>query len=518
MAATPTVANPVLPGCHPDPSICRVGEDYYLVTSTFEYLPGLPVMRSRDLVSWETIGHVIDREGMLDYTGIPSSGGLYAPTIRHDGERFWLVCTHVDPAEESRFGNFLVTATDPAGPWSDPVWLDADGIDPSVVFDDDGRVWMHGTRLARQQEWHDQTEVWVREFSRESMSLVGEEHLVWRGALHGAVWAEGPHLYAIDGRWYLVAAEAGTAFHHAVCVARAEAVTGPYEGSRGNPVITHRHLGTRSDVIGVGHADLVTAPDGSWLAVLLAMRTSDGEHYPLGRETFLCPVEFEDGWPIFAPGMGRLPREVEVPWVDELPADGSWQPDSRAGGSVPASDPRWTGIRALPSTVATVRDDAWVLPVRRASLRELEPVSFLGLRQQHADVDAEVELDVSALAEGESAGFVLRQSERDHAVVSVTRSAAGLEVSAVHVRGGEERVLASARAVEGDVVRLGVRARGDDYDLVADDAVVARVDARELDSASTGGFLGVWFGVVATSHGAAASGEVRVLDSSYVPA
>ena len=126
--------NPILPGCHPDPSICRVGDDYYLVTSTFEYLPGLPILRSHDLVRWETIGHAIDRPGMLDFDGIRSAGGLYAPTIRHDGERFWIVCTLVDPQDETRGGNFLITATDAAGPWSDPIRLDVDGIDPSVAF------------------------------------------------------------------------------------------------------------------------------------------------------------------------------------------------------------------------------------------------------------------------------------------------------------------------------------------------------------------------------------------------
>ena len=155
-----TAPNPVLPGCYPDPSICRVGEDYYLVTSTFEYFPGLPVFHSRDLGSWEQLGHVVDRADQLNFDGIASSGGLYAPTIRHHDGMFWVVCTLVDQQDESRGGNFLMTATDPAGPWSGPVWLDAEGIDPSIFFDDDGRAWLHGTRRAREPQWPDQTEVW----------------------------------------------------------------------------------------------------------------------------------------------------------------------------------------------------------------------------------------------------------------------------------------------------------------------------------------------------------------------
>ena len=266
------VQNPVMPGCHPDPSVCRVGDDFYLVTSTFEYLPGLPVLRSRDLATWEHVGDVVDRSGQLDYDGIRSSGGLFAPTLRHHDGTFWLVCTLVDPDDDSRGGNFVMTATDPAGPWSDPVWLrDEDGervagIDPSIFFDDDGRVWLHGTRLAPEPEWFHQTEVWVRELDPATCTLVGPEHVVWTGAVRGAVWAEGPHLYKVDGTYYLLASEGGTDFHHAVSVARASSVTGPYEGNKANPVLTHRHLGRGVDVVGVGHADLVEAPDGSTAA------------------------------------------------------------------------------------------------------------------------------------------------------------------------------------------------------------------------------------------------------------
>ncbi|MFT4109412.1 glycoside hydrolase family 43 protein, partial [Propionicimonas sp.] len=313
------VANPILPGCHPDPSVCRVGDDYYLVTSTFEYFPGLPVFHSTDLTHWDPVGHVVDRRNQLDYAGIASSGGLFAPTIRHHDGRFWVVCTLVDQADPGRGGNFLMTASDPAGPWSDVVWLDADGIDPSLFFDDDGRAWLHGTRPARRPEWHDQTEVWIRELDLVTLAPVGPEHVVWNGAMRGVVWAEGPHLYKVDGTYYLVAAEGGTEFHHSVCVARSDCLSGPYQGSRSNPVLTHRHLGRAAGVVGAGHADLVQAADGSWWALLLAMRTYGGFHHNLGRETFLVPVVWEDGWPVFAPGAGRIPEEVEVPFAPAGP-------------------------------------------------------------------------------------------------------------------------------------------------------------------------------------------------------
>lgn len=514
--AVPSIRNPLLPGCHPDPSVCRVGEWYYLVTSTFEYLPGLPVLRSRDLAHWETVGHVIDRPGMLDFDGIGSSGGLYAPTIRYGLGLFWVVCTLVDRDDSARGGNFLVTAADAAGPWSDPIPLDAVGIDPSLAFDDEGRVWLHGTRLAADPEWPSQTEVWVREYSPARQALVGREHVIWRGAVRGAVWAEGPHLYRVGDGWLLVAAEGGTEFHHAVSVARATEVTGPYEPNPANPVLTHRHLGRRPGVIGVGHADLVQAPDGTWLAVLLGMRAADGFHYPLGRETFLCPVQWQDGWPVLAPDEGRVPEAVPAPWLTEEPDVRTWQPDGRDPGEVPSGDRRWTALRALPAEVAAADRDAWRMPVRAATLADPTTVAFLGIRQQHADVDVRCVLDAGGLALGESAGLVVRQSERDHAMLQVTRRDGGLVASGLRARAG---VCEAGREapVPGDEVELVLRVRGFDYRLEHDGRTLIVVDGRELDAAATGGFLGLWIGVHATSHGASPSGHVRIARMTYEP-
>ncbi|GIG27635.1 glycoside hydrolase family 43 protein [Cellulomonas marina] len=514
------VANPLLPGTYPDPSICRVGEDYYLVTSTFEYVPGLPVLHSRDLAHWTQVGHVVDREGMLDYEGLASSGGLYAPTIRHHDGLFWVVCTLVDQTDPTRGGNFIVTASDPAGPWSDPFWLATAGIDPSLVVDEDGRMWVHGTRLVAEPEWPQQTEVWLRELDRSSMRLVGPEHVLWTGAVRGAVWAEGPHLFAKDGRWYLLAAEGGTEFHHAVCVARADHVTGPYEGYAGNPVLTHRHLGHGGDVVGVGHADLVEAVDGSWWAVLLGMRPYGGYHHNLGRETFLVPVTWEDGWPVFAPGLGRVPHEVEVPFAE--PTAPAGVPQVVPGGPVLPGDPRWTALRAPVTSVATADGDGWLLPVRPSTLADATTPAFLGVRQQHVDVDVRAVLDLGGLAAGESAGLVVRQSERDHVTLMATPGGDAFVVRAVHRRGGVETVLGETvvRPVDGGLT-LGLRVRGQEYGLVVeeagDDVVVAVADGTTLDSVATGGFVGLWLGVVATSAGRPTDSTVRVERFAYDP-
>ena len=510
------VANPILSGCYPDPSICRVGADFYLVTSTFEYLPGLPVWHSTDLASWERIGHVVTRAGQLDYDGIASSGGLYAPTIRHHEGLFWLACTLVDPSDEGRGGNFLMTATDPAGPWSDPVWLDVAGIDPSIFFDDDGTIWVHGTRLAPEPDWHHQTEVWLRQFDPVAGALVGPEHILWNGAVLGAVWAEGPHLYKVDGTYYLLAAEGGTEFHHAASVARSESVTGPYEGNRSNPILTHRHLGRGVDVVGPGHADLVQAADGSWWAVLLAMRTYGGYHYNLGRETFLVPVVWEDGWPVFAPGEGRVPALVEVPFAGPLPA-----PAAGGSGLVPPADLRWTSLRRPASEFAVAHGDGWRLRVGPETLADAGTPSFLGVRQEHRDVDVVAVLKAS-LRDGEEMGVVVRQSEDDHVRLAVSAGSDGrLVARAVHRRAGIEEVLGEANlGLPADApVPLGLRVRGQDYALTVtvgdSEQVIATADGRSLDSVATGGFIGLWLGVYATSNGAASSTTVDLERFEY---
>lgn len=505
--AAGVAVNPVLPGCYPDPSVCRVGEWFYLVSSTFEYLPGLPVHRSRDLVHWEPVGHVVDRPDMLDLTGLSSSSGLFAPTLRHHDGTFWLVCTLVDQQAErrgeQRGGNFLVTATDPAGPWSDPVWLGTSGIDPSLLFDDDGRVWVHGTRLAHDPQWHDQTEVWLRELDPGTRTLIGPEHVIWSGALIGAVWAEGPHLYRDEDGYLLVAAEGGTAEHHAVVVARADHVTGPYRGNPDNPVLTHRHLGRPVDVAAVGHADLVQAVDGSWWALLLATRPDRTGCDPLGRETFLVPVERQNGWPVFAPGVGRVPHRVSVPFAEDAPLGPT---QGAAAGLVPPDSPRWSAPRHLPTDLAHPEGDGWSLPLRPGTLTGTAPTTFLGVRRQHHDLRAEVLLR-GDLREQEEAGLALRLSEAEH--LRLVRTGSGDEVTAVVCRGGQESEAGRVRVPAGpDGWRLVADLRGAQVRLLAgpaagddapeDDLVpVARVDARTMCSAVSGGFLGTWVGVLA---------------------
>jgi alpha-N-arabinofuranosidase len=490
--------NPILPGCHPDPSVCRVGDEYFLVTSTFEYLPGLPVHRSVNLVDWELIGHVVHDE--LDFTDLPSSGGLFAPTIRWHGGRFFVVCTLVHGSESTR--HFAMTATDPGGRWSGPRWFDGvPGIDPSLTFDGD-RVWLCGTRLADPGLWPGQTDVWLRELDRDTLQPIGEERLIWHGALEGAMWAEGPHILPRPGGgWMLLAAEGGTARDHAICVAYADAVDGPYTGDPGNPRLTHRDLGGTSDIVNVGHADLVDTPGGSTWAVLLATHADGGLDSLLGRQTHLVPVAWEDRRPVFAPGVGRVRRVMEHDdLVDQAP------PITRRRDGFTSLDPQWNGVRRLPSTFARPRGGALHL-----TAGEVPADGFLGRRLPETRATARVRVHVTA---GLRAGLLLRTSDDDWAEVSVDPQ--GIVSAAISARASVR--VAGAVQVAAASVDLAIALDGFTATALADGSPVASFDVSDLSTSRAGGFLGCWIGPFAVGVGEAVFEQFELHASAPPPA
>ncbi|MBN1994079.1 MAG: glycoside hydrolase family 43 protein [Anaerolineae bacterium] len=510
-----TFQNPILPGFYPDPSICRVGEDYYLITSTFEYFPGLPIFHSRDLVHWQQLGHILDRPSQLNLDSIRSqlgadgvrpTGGLYAPTIRYHAGTFYVINTLVDqPAGRD---NFIVTATHPAGPWSEPVWLeDAPGIDPSLLFDDDGRVWYTGNRVPPAgEQFTGHREIWLQELDLPTMQLTGPKHSLWDGALKGGVHAEAPHLYKINGMYYLLIAEGGTHHNHAVTIARSKHITGPYEANPRNPILTHRHLGLDYPIVGTGHADLVETQHGEWWLVALAMRPYDGYFYNLGRETFLAPVRWEEDWPIVSPGAGRIEFEYPVPNLPEhrwptQPACDNFEAETLAGC--------WNFIR-------TPRDDFYSLTERPGYLRlRLRPQmlseqanpSFVGRRQQHINFAARTVMDFSPQSADECAGIVLLQNSNFHFRFVVTQvEGKGSMVRLIKREHGEETVLAE-KAIETKRVYFKVEAVGQRYSFYIATAaeawqVVAQaVDGRILSTPVAGGFVGAYLGMYASSNG-----------------
>jgi alpha-N-arabinofuranosidase len=280
--------NPILRGFYPDPSVCRVGKDFYLVNSTFSYVPGVPVFHSRDLVNWVQIGNVLERESQLPLNKAEMSRGIFAPTIRHHNGVFYMITTNVDDG-----GNFYVTATDPAGPWSDPIWLKVPegqdgGIDPSLFFEGD-KCYYVGQRQKPDAKFYGDCEVWIQELDLENGELIGEVTSLYSGSMKECVWVEGPHLYHIGDYYYITCAEMGTCFEHSISVARSKNLLGPYENFKCNPLLTHRHLGKKSAIQNIGHGDLVDTEDGQWYLIMLGTRPIDGIT-ELGRETFIAEV------------------------------------------------------------------------------------------------------------------------------------------------------------------------------------------------------------------------------------
>ena len=303
--------NPILPGFSPDPSICRVGPDFYLVNSSFSWFPGIPIYHSRDLVNWKLIGHGLSRQKQINLDGVKDKDGIWAVTIRYSEGLFYLSGT----ASKSG-GNFYMTAKDPAGEWSDPVWLkNAPGIDGSLFWDNK-KCYYIGNRYDFKKDWPGQCAIWIQELDLVKGELVGIPKDLTFGHANNASNTEGAHLYKINNRYLLISAEGGTDNYHAITSHSSNYLFGPYASDKINPVLSHRQLGSKYPIQAVGHADLVDTPNGEWWATVLGKRFENGS--ALTRETFLCKIEFENGVPIFNPGYGRVLTNQErpnLPWT-----------------------------------------------------------------------------------------------------------------------------------------------------------------------------------------------------------
>lgn len=513
-----TVNNPVLSGFYPDPSICAVGNDFYLVNSTFAYFPGIPVFHSRDLAHWRQIGNVLDRPSQVHLEGCSHSQGIYAPTIRYHEGVFYVITTNV-----SGGGSFIVTARDPAGSWSEPYFLgeEAPGIDPSLFFDSDGTCYYVGTRpnpdgVRYNGDW----EIWAQKLDLAAMKLTGDSHMLWKGAMNGAIWPEGPHLYRKDGYYYLLIAEGGTSVHHSVMAARSRSVFGPYEGNPANPILTHRHLGRNYPVINVGHGDLAADAEGRWYMVMLASRPCEG-HTNMGRETFLAKVVWEDDWPVVNPGVGKLEECVELP--DRAIPEAEESAELR-GESV---EPWDAGIyhflqERLPSEFMMLRNPPQepfyrlesgklYLRLRAESLREETNPSYLCVRQRQQDYEAGAVMDYEPRTDRECAGLAIVQSNFYHVRLEKCMQDGSAQIRVVLCRGGQEETAGSCD-VSGGSVLLRIVNRGQRASFYCETAqgvqtVAENVDMRLLSTETAGGFTGCTMGMYASSNGSEGGNE-----------
>ncbi|GGC03180.1 glycoside hydrolase family 43 protein [Pseudoduganella buxea] len=491
-AAPTTYRNPVLPGFHPDPSICKVGQDFYLATSSFEYFPGVPIFHSRDLVNWRQVGHALTRPSQLPLAGQRSSRGIYAPTLRCNAGGFYLVTTNIDNG-----GNFYVHAKDPAGEWSEPVWLKepAPWMDPSLLFDDDGQVYY--TR-------HDGGErggIVQARLDVKAGKLLDAPRRIWNGT--GGVWPEGPHLYKVDGMYYLMVAEGGTSYEHMITVARAKTPWGPFESNPGNPVLSHRD---RPDLPlqATGHGDLVQLDNGNWWMVLLGIRPQGGRHHHLGRETLLAPVTWRDGWPQVN---GGKPLALAMSGAG-LPRSQPWPAaPTRTDFDGNKLGLEWTHLRAPIPHLLSLAERRGMLRLKGSddTLDDVAAPAFVARRQQHFNLRAAALLDFTPAAPGQTAGLVLRMNEANHYQLRVA-GAPQRRVELVTRVKGVTTTVATAPLPRGPV-ELQIRAWPDRYEFgwrsgKGTMRTLGSAPTAALSSESAGGFTGVFVGMTASGKGA----------------
>lgn len=480
--------NPVIPGYYPDPSVCRVGDDFYLVNSTFQFFPGVPVWHSKDLVNWEQIGNVLDRESQVDLSAGGASSGIFAPTIRYHDGLYYMITTNINMMFNRKPGNFIVTATDPAGPWSEPVFVEgAMGIDPSLFWEGDKcyLTWsMNGISMA--------------EVDTKTGKLLSDTRTIWMG--EGGSSPEGPHLYKKDGYYYLMIAEGGTEMGHRVTIARSRNIWGPYEGNPANPILTQQsRLAVSSLLQGTGHADLVQAADGSWWMVFLGFRTSAGKQlHTLGRETNLAPVIWPDGgWPVVN-GDGRVDINMKAQTLPLKPFEA--KPVRTDFGQLGKLGFEWIYINNPKTENYAVGKGGLELKASSVSIDDPRVTpTFVARRQQDINCTVTTEVSLRNGKSGDQAGLTVYMDPKGHYDLYVT---AGHRVE-LRYKLGEMSHVEKSVSVGGSAVQLRCEASATLYKFSysTDGGKTFRdlgqMDTRFLATETLGGFTGVLFGLYA---------------------
>lgn len=504
--------NPIVAGFYPDPSIVRVQDHFFMVHSSFSYFPGIPIFHSRDLVNWEQIGHVLDRPEQLNLDGLEISEGIFAPAIRYHEGTFYLVTTLVGAG-----GNFVVTATNAAGPWSEPVWLPSiDGIDPSVFFDDDGRAYItnNGPPIGP-PKYDGHRALWIQEFDWERLEMIGPRTMIVDGGVditREPIWIEAPHIFKVEDTYYLIAAEGGTGTGHSEVVFRSHALVGPWTPYEGNPILTQRHLDPdRPDpVTSTGHADFVKLADGSWWAVFLGTRPYEGDLYNTGRETFMLPVRWDGGWPVILSGDETVPYVHPRPSLPvqppaPIPTSGNFVVREEFDSAEPA--PYWTYMRTVRETWHDLAAGTGSLTIRARpyALRDRAQPSFIGRRQQHATFTASTEMRYAPAAHGARAGMVAFQNDDYYYFFGLARDETGLFVSLMRRAGnGPEESIARTpiNTAPGAPLQLRIDGEGSRYSFsyrigTGWTPLATDVDGAILSTHHAGGFVGVVLGMYA---------------------
>jgi xylan 1,4-beta-xylosidase len=495
--------NPILSGYYPDPSIVRVSDDYYLVNSSFAHFPGIPVWHSRDLVHWTQIGNAIDRPGQLDLTGRSVSEGVFAPDISYHDGLFYIVNTCVRCG-----GNYVITARNPAGPWSQPIFLDFDGIDPSLLWEGAKAYLVNNGPPEETPRYDGHRAIWVQEFDPKQLKLVGRRVQIVNGGTDISKkpsWIEGPHLLKHEGAYYLLAAEGGTADNHSEVVFRSDSVFGPFAPFAGNPILTQRSLDPARPhpVTSAGHAMLVQTQNGDWWATFLATRPYAPKFYNIGRETFLLPVTWRDGWPVILPQGAAIPFAPKKPDLPPQPApdlptsgDFTYTVDFAKGPLGPA----WIGIRTPQAPLYAFRDGGLELSASAALGDEGGTPAFIGRRQQHTIASVSTTLRYLPSADSRRAGLAAIQNDGSYLLLCVTRIAGRPSIAAFERAGGAPETLVASAPLAGSETQLRIDIEGGTAKLSYGrpgrlSPLGGPMDATFLSTRKAGGFVGTVIGL-----------------------
>lgn len=506
--------SPILQGCYPDPSICRKGNDYYLVCSSFAINPGVPIFHSNDLVNWKQIGHVLDRPSQLKVEDTGISAGIYAPTIRYNpnNDTFYMITTQF----AGGFGNIIVKSKDPMKGWSDPIKLNFEGIDPSIFFDDNGKAYIVHNDAPKEAlyEGHRVIKVWEYDVENDQV-IPGTDKVIVNGGVdlsQKPVWIEAPHVYKKNGKYYLMCAEGGTGGWHSEVIFIGDKPTGPFTPAPKNPILSQRHLpAERPDKVDwAGHADLVEGPDGKYYGVFLAIRPNEQNRVNTGRETFILPVDWTGTFPVFEGGMEPLTAKLKMPQgVKNQTGQNGFFPNGNFTFSEDFSatqlDYRWVGVRGAREGFISTSSDGLTINPYEVNIKAAQPTSTLFYRQQHLNFTATTTLNYAPRSEKDLAGIVCYQSERFNYVFGVTKQADENYLVLQRTERGKSTTLASTPVEETSPIQLQVKAEGDKYTFSYStngkefQSVGGTVSGDILSTNVAGGFTGAMIGLYATT-------------------
>lgn len=463
--------NPILSGTYPDPSICRKGNDYYMVNSSFCYFPGIPVWHSTDLVNWKQIGYALDRPSQLTIKdGMGTNAGIYAPDIKYNphNDTFYLIVTDIGGK-----GNIIVKSKDPAQGWSEPIRVrEVGGIDPSFLFDTDGKCYIVNNQSpAYPPEYDGHCAIWIREYDTETDRVCSPATVLVDKGVHPEerpIWIEGPHLYHVGDTYYLMAAEGGTGPQHSEVIFSSDKPTGPFTPCPINPILTQRDLPTDREfpITCTGHADLVETPEGKWWAVFLGVLPYDGHHDNTGRNTFLLPVEWNEEQPIILPQGERVATfgEKENMATGQL-LTGNFSYTDNFDTHQP--DMKWITLRTPKSIWWKQADGVMELTPRPCTLADKKQPSFMCRWVKHANYTASTRLDFTPQKAGELAGLAVFQDEKGHYVLGKRMNTQG-ECEVVVIRSDKEGSRVVARQLLGTkwqkkAIWLQIESKGSSY-------------------------------------------------------